>query len=128
MASTSPTPTMTPVDPVDLADDFFAVTHALKRNINARVQPTGLSLARLQVLFQLVDGQGIRIGELSSCIGVAARTMTSTIEAMERDALVTRHPDRFRAVVMHSGIPPGTAHSTLSALRAMHGHRGNDGV
>ena len=37
--------------------------------------------------------------------------------------LVTRHPGRFKAVVMHSGIPPGTAHSTLSALGAMHGHR-----
>jgi poly(3-hydroxybutyrate) depolymerase len=36
--------------------------------------------------------------------------------------LVTRHPDRFKAVVMHSGIPPGTAHSTLSALGAVHGH------
>jgi poly(hydroxyalkanoate) depolymerase family esterase len=37
--------------------------------------------------------------------------------------LVTLHPGRFKAVVMHSGIPPGTAHSTLSALGAMHGHR-----
>jgi len=37
--------------------------------------------------------------------------------------LVNRHPGRFKAVVMHSGIPPGTAHSTLSALGAMHGHR-----
>ena len=37
--------------------------------------------------------------------------------------LATRHPGRFKAVVMHSGIPPGTAHSTLSALGAMHGHR-----
>ncbi|MGM9486851.1 extracellular catalytic domain type 1 short-chain-length polyhydroxyalkanoate depolymerase [Ideonella sp. YS5] len=37
--------------------------------------------------------------------------------------LVTRHPGRFKAVVMHSGIPPGTAHSTLSALGAMHGLR-----
>lgn len=37
--------------------------------------------------------------------------------------LVTRHPGRFKAVVMHSGIPPGTAHSTLTALGAMHGHR-----
>jgi poly(hydroxyalkanoate) depolymerase family esterase len=37
--------------------------------------------------------------------------------------LVTRHPKRFKAVVMHSGIPPGTAHSTMSALSAMHGHR-----
>ncbi|OUM02214.1 extracellular catalytic domain type 1 short-chain-length polyhydroxyalkanoate depolymerase [Variovorax sp. JS1663] len=37
--------------------------------------------------------------------------------------LVSRHPERFRAVVMHSGIPPGTAHSTLSAMGAMVGQR-----
>ncbi|MDO9597968.1 MAG: PHB depolymerase family esterase [Azoarcus sp.] len=37
--------------------------------------------------------------------------------------LVTLHPERFKAVVMHSGIPPGTAHSTLSAIGAMHGRR-----
>lgn len=37
--------------------------------------------------------------------------------------LVTRHPDRFKAVVMHSGIPPGTAHSPISALGAMQGLR-----
>jgi hypothetical protein len=37
--------------------------------------------------------------------------------------LVTRHTRRFKAGVMHSGIPPGTAHFTLSALGAMHGHR-----
>lgn len=38
--------------------------------------------------------------------------------------LATQHPDRFKAVVMHSGVPPGTADSTLSALGAMHGRRG----
>lgn len=37
--------------------------------------------------------------------------------------LVTRHPERFRALVMHSGIPPGTAHSNMSALGAMRGRR-----
>ena len=37
--------------------------------------------------------------------------------------LVTRHPDRFKALVMHSGIAPGTAHSSLSAVAAMRGRR-----
>lgn len=37
--------------------------------------------------------------------------------------LVARHPGRFKALVMHSGIPPGTAHSGMSALGAMHGRR-----
>jgi DNA-binding MarR family transcriptional regulator len=91
-ATTSPT-TDAPVDPVDLADAFFTVSHALKRAINARVQPTGLSLARLRVLYQLDASPGIRIGELSTCVDVAPRTMTSTVEAMERDGLVTRRPD-----------------------------------
>lgn len=92
--TTSTTTTATAsIDPVDLADAFFGVSHALKRNINARVQPTGLSLARLRVLYQLDAAGGIRMGELSTCVDVAPRTMTSTIEAMERDRLVTRRPD-----------------------------------
>jgi DNA-binding MarR family transcriptional regulator len=91
--TTSTSSTRSPVDPVDLADDFFAVAHALKRHVNARVQPTGLSLARLRVLFQLAAADGIRLGELSTCVDVAPRTMTSTIEAMERDGLVARRPD-----------------------------------
>lgn len=37
--------------------------------------------------------------------------------------LAVRDPERFRAVVMHSGMPPGSAHSTLSALGAMQGRR-----
>ena len=37
--------------------------------------------------------------------------------------LVTQHPTRFKALMMHSGIPPGSANSTMSAVGAMHGHR-----
>lgn len=37
--------------------------------------------------------------------------------------LASRHPARFRAVVMHSGVGPGAAHSTATALSAMRGMR-----
>lgn len=37
--------------------------------------------------------------------------------------LVTRHPSRFKALVMHSGVAPGTANTTLTALSAMRGRR-----
>ncbi|OYV02391.1 MAG: phospholipase [Burkholderiales bacterium PBB5] len=37
--------------------------------------------------------------------------------------LAARHPARFQAVVMHSGVAPGTAHSGLTALTAMRGRR-----
>ena len=52
-------------------------------------------------------------------IAVAGMSAGASMAAL----LVTRYPNRFKAVVMHSGIPPGTAHSPLTALRAMHGRR-----
>lgn len=35
--------------------------------------------------------------------------------------LATLHPERYRAVAMHSGIAPGVAHSSATALKAMFG-------
>ena len=57
-----------------------------------------------------VDRQRVAIVGLSAGASMAA-------------LLVTRYPERFKAVVMHSGIAPGTAHSALTALRAMRGRR-----
>ncbi len=37
--------------------------------------------------------------------------------------LAARHPERFRAVAMHSGVPAGSAYSALTALSAMRGRR-----
>lgn len=38
--------------------------------------------------------------------------------------LAERHPERFKALIMHSGVVPGVAHSGLSALAAMRGKGG----
>lgn len=57
-----------------------------------------------------VDRQRVAVAGLSAGAGMAA-------------LLATRYPERFKAVVMHSGIPPGTANSALTALRAMQGRR-----
>jgi poly(hydroxyalkanoate) depolymerase family esterase len=37
--------------------------------------------------------------------------------------LAVRQPERFQAVVVHSGVGPGLASSSATALRAMRGHR-----
>jgi poly(hydroxyalkanoate) depolymerase family esterase len=64
-----------------------------------------------QVALRLpVDPQRVAVAGLSAGASMAA-------------LLAARHPERFKAVVMHSGIPPGTAHSTLTALGAMRGRR-----
>jgi DNA-binding MarR family transcriptional regulator len=96
------TPQMPPPTSEELADAFHAVSHGLRRTVEGRFYQMPFSMARLRVLYQLVEQGDLRMGELSECIEVAPRTMTSTIELMERDGLVTRHsdPSDRRAVVV----------------------------
>lgn len=61
-------------------------------------------------LAQPIDPQRIALVGISAGAGMAA-------------LLATRRPERFRAVAMHSGIAPGVAHSSASALSAMRGRR-----
>ncbi len=60
--------------------------------------------------FQPVDPARIALAGLSAGAGMAA-------------LLAIRHPERFRAVAMHSGVAPGVAQSTAGALSAMGGRR-----
>jgi len=55
-----------------------------------------------------------------SRVAVAGLSAGASLAAL----LATEFPTRFRAVVMHSGMAPGSADSTLSALAAMRGRRG----
>jgi poly(hydroxyalkanoate) depolymerase family esterase len=61
-------------------------------------------------LFYPIDPGRVAIAGLSAGASMAA-------------LLVTRHPSRFKAIAMHSGVPPGTANSTASALGAMRGRK-----
>ncbi|WP_431259485.1 extracellular catalytic domain type 1 short-chain-length polyhydroxyalkanoate depolymerase [Roseateles chitinivorans] len=54
------------------------------------------------------DRERVAIVGLSAGAGLAA-------------LLATMHPERFQAVAMHSGVPPGLSGSATTALRAMRG-------
>lgn len=55
-----------------------------------------------------IDRDRMALAGLSAGAGMAA-------------LLATRYPNRFRAVVMHSGVAPGAAKSSVTALGAMRG-------
>ena len=52
-------------------------------------------------------------------IAVAGLSAGASMAAL----MATLHPGHFKALVMHSGVPPGSAHSTLTALTAMRGRQ-----
>ncbi len=80
---------------------------------------TGRAYGEAALIMKAIDQVCLLHPVDSARVAVAGLSAGASMAAL----LVTRHPDRFKALVMHSGIPPGTAHSTLSALGAMHGKR-----
>jgi poly(hydroxyalkanoate) depolymerase family esterase len=80
---------------------------------------SGRAYGEAALILQAIDQVCLLHPVDKSRVAVAGLSAGASMAAL----LVTRHPERFKAVIMHSGIPPGTAHSTLSALGAMHGHR-----
>ncbi len=80
---------------------------------------SGRANGEADLIMHAIDQVCLLYGVDRTRIAVAGLSAGASMAAL----LVTRHPERFKAVVMHSGIPPGTAHSTMSAVGAMHGIR-----
>jgi len=80
---------------------------------------TGRAYAEAALIMKAIDQVCLLYPVDRRRVAIAGLSAGASMAAL----LVTRHPGRFKAVVMHSGVPPGTAHSPLSALGAMHGRR-----
>lgn len=80
---------------------------------------SGRAYAEADVVMRTVDQVSALYPVDRGRVAVAGLSAGASMAAL----LVTRYPGRFKAVVMHSGIPPGAAHSALTAVGAMHGHR-----
>ena len=81
-------------------DTLSGRAQAEENSINATIEKI--------CLMQAVDRNRIAIAGISAGAGMAV-------------LLATHHPERFRAIAMHSGIAPGVAHSSASAIKAMFG-------
>ena len=74
---------------------------------------SGRAYGEADLIMRAIDQVCLLYAADPARIAVAGLSAGASMAAL----LVTRHPGRFKAVIMHSGIPPGTAHSTLSARR-----------
>lgn len=79
----------------------------------------GRAHAEVALIMKAIDQVCLLYPVDSTRIAVAGLSAGASMAAL----LATSHPERFQAVVMHSGIPPSTAHSGVSALGAMRGRR-----
>ena len=106
-------------DTVQLMEQFRAIAHASHNRTNARMSAAGLSLARFRVLQALASGGRLRMNELSAALGVVPRTVTTIVDALEKERLVARLPDPAdRRATLLEITQDGL--SQLSRFRAMH--------
>jgi poly(hydroxyalkanoate) depolymerase family esterase len=80
---------------------------------------TGRAYGEAELIMGAIDQVCMLYRADNTRVAIAGLSAGASMAAL----LATRHPARFKAVMMHSGIPPGTAHSGASALGAMRGMR-----
>ena len=81
------------VTPVEVGLRYLSLGYHLRRVVDDGMTTGGLSLARTKVL-QVLDRRGtVRQSVLAEELGQAPRSVTQSVEALEREGLVERTPD-----------------------------------
>ncbi|MER5603334.1 MarR family winged helix-turn-helix transcriptional regulator [Streptomyces sp. NPDC002265] len=102
-----------------LIDEMFATTHRLRLFVDGRLAEKGTTVARLRALrFLAHSPEPLRMRDLSDMLGIAARTATSLVDALERDGLVVRlpHPSDRRSHLLALTDAGRTCHQEAEDL------------
>ncbi|HEY2043428.1 MAG TPA: MarR family winged helix-turn-helix transcriptional regulator [Jatrophihabitans sp.] len=92
------------VSSVDAGQIYLELHHQLHRIVDQAMCSAGLSLARAKVLMWLDSHGPMNQATLAGLLGFAPRSVTETVDGLERDGLVTRtddpHDRRARIVAL----------------------------
>jgi DNA-binding MarR family transcriptional regulator len=85
----------------DTCGSLMGLSHILERYANARLPsfgvPSGLTMPRVRLMLAVSMGMSdqisTRMSDIALDLGVTARTITTMVDALERDGLVERVPD-----------------------------------
>jgi DNA-binding MarR family transcriptional regulator len=81
------------VSALEVGQAYLELHHQLHRLVDQRMSSAGLSLARAKVLMRLSEGGPMNQATLAGLLGFAPRSVTETVDALERDGLVVRTED-----------------------------------
>ena len=110
---------------VDLAEALLSTTDAFRQWGNlcfSHAEPdlNKLSISRAALVAAVVDvaPERVRMGDLSSALGVTARNITTIVDALEREGLLVRKPDPTdRRAILLELTEKGHAH--VEHIRAL---------
>jgi DNA-binding MarR family transcriptional regulator len=76
-----------------VGDEFFILSHLLRKYMDAAMAQSGVPLARSKLLKLLTEHGPSRVTDLAAHSHTAVRSATQAVDALERDGLAVRHPD-----------------------------------
>lgn len=72
---------------------ILRIAHSLRRRFDAQLALQNTSVPRMRLLQVMARIERPRMGDVAERLGLAPRTITATVDALERDGLVTRLSD-----------------------------------
>ncbi len=108
------------VSAVEVGQAYLELHHQLHRIVDNAMTSAGLSLARAKVLMRLTDNGPMNQAKLAGLLGFAPRSVTETIDALEREGLVgrTEDPNDRRARIVALTPEGRNAYDTAIIVRA----------
>jgi DNA-binding MarR family transcriptional regulator len=92
-----------------VVDAIFKTAYLMHRSAE-RLVDSDVSGRRAHVLMVVGEMAPVRMGDLAAQLGVTARTITTMVDALERDALLARQPDPLdRRATLLALTPVGQA-------------------
>ena len=108
------------VSPYDVGQRYLELHHRLHRLVDEEMAATGVSLSRAKVLNQLAEHGPMNQANLAGRLGFAPRSVTDTVESLERDGLVRRAEDPFDRRARVVAITPDGREALTRAMTAKH--------
>jgi DNA-binding MarR family transcriptional regulator len=104
----------------EVGQAYLELHHLVHRRVDHAMSSAGLSFARVKVLMKLDQRGPMNQATLAGLLGFAPRSVTETVDALERDGLVTRAEDendrRARIITL---TPAGReAHAAAMVVRS----------
>jgi DNA-binding MarR family transcriptional regulator len=113
--------TVVDVSPYEVGQLYIAMHHRLHRMVDDEMTASGLSLSRAKVLGVLADFGPMNQAALANRLGFAARSVTDTVDSLERDNLAVRQDDpsdrRARIVAITPAGSSALAEAMTTRLR-----------
>jgi DNA-binding MarR family transcriptional regulator len=107
------------VSSVDAGQTYMELHHQLHRIVDQAMCAAGLSLGRAKVLMRLESHGPMKQATLAGLLGFAPRSVTETVDVLEREGLVTRaeDPNDRRARIVSLTESGHEACATAAAVR-----------